>query len=104
MSTQWEMLAGIKDGSQSAIQTSSVPTTLPPFIAEEWDSCIIANTCVGFPVLLTCFRALRPCRFTVCPKADAIYPIVSAASIVAKVSQAEPSHAVLGARWSLPAS
>ena len=24
-------------------------------------------------------------RFTVCPKADAIYPIVSAASIVAKV-------------------
>lgn len=26
------------------------------------------------------------CRFTVCPKADAIYPIVSAASIVAKVA------------------
>lgn len=27
----------------------------------------------------------RGCSFTVCPKADAIYPIVSAASIVAKV-------------------
>ena len=29
------------------------------------------------------------CSFTVCPKADSIYPIVSAASIVAKVATAE---------------
>ena len=28
---------------------------------------------------------LGPCRFKVCPKADSLYPIVSAASIVAKV-------------------
>lgn len=40
------------------------------------------------PYLQDRLSALFPAiQFTVCPKADALYPIVSAASIVAKVSR-----------------
>lgn len=62
---------------------------------DEWGACICAESmhCTHIPIPPTPYlqdrlSALFPAiQFTVCPKADALYPIVSAASIVAKVSR-----------------